>query len=79
MEIKCDRSDFEHGMIVGARWAEVFLKLLISWDLRAHQSLKFTQDGTKNIQGAAITSNALLFREVNVKWPDRLEQTEKLQ
>lgn len=39
---KYDLSDF--GLIVGARQFQ-YLKLLISWDFQAQQSLQFTQNG----------------------------------
>ncbi len=45
---KGDLSDFERGMVVGARrlvW--VFQKLLIYWDCQAQPSLGFTENGPK--------------------------------
>ncbi len=50
---KGDLSDFERGMVVGARRdVGVFQKLLIYWDFHAQPSLGFTENGLKreNIQ-----------------------------
>ncbi len=50
---KGDLSDFECGMVVGARRdVGVFQKLLIYWDFHAQPSLGFTENGLKkeNIQ-----------------------------
>ena len=40
---KCDLSDFDHGMIVGARQGGLSIseKLLISWDFHTEQPLEF--------------------------------------
>ena len=45
---KCDLSDFDHGMIIGARQGGLSQKLLISWDFHAQQSLEFADNGLKN-------------------------------
>ena len=51
---KCDRSDFDCGLIFGARWAGLSISetaYLISWDFHAQKSLEFTQNKKKkNIQ-----------------------------
>jgi len=51
---KGDLNDFEHGMVIGARWAglSVVQKLLIYWDFHAQPSLRFKEYGPKreNIQ-----------------------------
>ena len=50
MRRKCDLSDFDRGMIVGARQGGLSIseKLLISWDFHTQQSVDFTQSGAKN-------------------------------
>ncbi len=67
---KGDLSDFERGMVVGARrlvW--VFQKLLIYWDFNAQPSLGFTENGPKKrkypVSGSSVDGNALLMSEEN--------------
>ncbi len=81
---KGDLSDFERGMVVGARglvW--VFQKLLIYWDFHAQPSLGFTENGLKKrkypVSGSCVDENALLMSEVRGEWADWLEMIERQQ
>ncbi len=78
-----DLSDFERGMVVGARWAVwVFQKLLICWDFHAQPSLGFTEYGPKNRKysvSGSVDKNALLMSEVRGEWADWLEIIERQQ
>ncbi len=65
---KGDLSDFERGMVVGARQAGlIFQKLLIYWDFHAQPSLGFTENGLKKrkypVSGSCVDENALLMSE----------------
>ncbi len=67
---KGDLSDFERGMVVGARrlvW--VFKTLLIYWDFQVPPSLGFTENGPKKrkypVSGSCVDENALLRSEEN--------------
>ncbi len=72
---KVDLSDFERGMVVGARrlvWE--FQKLLIYWDFHAQPSLGFTEKKRKYpVSGSCVDENALLMSEVRGEWADWLE------
>ncbi len=67
---KGDFSDFEHGMVVGARRSGLSIqKLLIYWNFHAQQSLGFTENGLKKrkypVSGSCEDENALLMSEEN--------------
>lgn len=54
---KCDISDFERSMVVGARE-----KLLIYWDFHEQLSPGFTENGEKKkypVSGGSLGENAL--------------------
>ncbi len=62
---KGDLSDFERGMVVGARrlvW--VFQKLLIYWDFHTQPSLGFTEKGPKKrkypVSGSCVDEEGLV-------------------
>ncbi len=81
---KWDLSDFERGMVVGARrlvW--VFQKLLIYWDFHAQPSLGFTENGPKKrkypVSGSCVDENVLLMSEDRGEWTDWLEMIERQQ
>ncbi len=81
---KGDLSDFERGMVVGARRADLSIsKLLIYWDFHAQPSLGFTENGPKNIKcpvtDSCVDKNALLMSEVRGEWADWLEMIERQQ
>ncbi len=66
---KGDLSDFDHGMVVGARRAGLaFQKLLICWDFSTQPSLGFTENRPKKrkyaVSGSCVDENALLMSEV---------------
>ncbi len=70
---KGDLSDFERGMVFGARrvvW--VFQKLLIYWDFHTQPSLGFTQNGPNKrkypVSGIFVDVSALLMSEVRGEW-----------
>ncbi len=77
-------SDFERGMVVGARRAglhySVFQKLLIYWDFNAQPSLGFTENGPKKrkyrVSGSCVDENALLISAVRGERADWLEMIE---
>ena len=50
---KCDLSDFDHGMIVGARQGG-----LISWYFHAQHSAEFAENGVKNKKHPVSSSSA---------------------
>ncbi len=81
---KGDLSDFERGMVVGARRAVwVFQKLQIYWDFHAQPSLGFAENDPKKIKysvsGSCLDENALLMSEVRGEWADWLEMRERQQ
>ncbi len=63
---KGDLSDFEHGMVVGARRAGLSIS---NWDFHAQPSLGFTENGQKKrtypVSGSCVDKNALLRSEEN--------------
>ncbi len=67
---KGDLSDFERGMIVGARQTGLNLKkkLLIYWDFYIQPSLGFTENDPEKrkypVSGSCVDENALLMSEV---------------
>ncbi len=73
---KGDLSDFERGMVVGARRAG--LSILKTADL-----LRFTENGPKKrkypLSGSCVDENALLKSEVRGEWADWLEMIERQQ
>ncbi len=81
---KGDLSDFERGMVVGARQAvRVFKKQLIYWDFHVQPSLRFTENGLKKrkypVSGSCVDENTLLMSEVRGEWTIWLEMIEKQQ
>ncbi len=66
---KGDLSDFERGMVVGARRAG--LGFFFYWDFHAQPSLGFTENGPKEKypgSGSCVDENALLMSEVRGEW-----------
>ncbi len=65
---KGDLSDFERGMVVGARRAGIY------WDFHTQPSLGFTENGSKKrkypVSGSCVDENALLMSEVRGEWAD---------
>ena len=81
---KGDLSDFERGMVVGARRAgSEYQKLLIYWDFHTQPSLGFTENGPKKrkypMSGSCVDENALLMSEVRGGWADWFEMIERQQ
>ncbi|MDF4259779.1 hypothetical protein P3388_25940 [Vibrio parahaemolyticus] len=79
MRKKGDLSDFERGMVVGARRAG----LSIYWDFHTQPSLGFTEDGPKKkkypVSSSSLGENALLMPEVRGEWPDWFKMIERQQ
>lgn len=72
VNIKHDRRDYDHGIVVGAR--KGFKKLVLSCDFHTQLSWEFTHDGAKNKQ----TSSQWTFyglRRVGEEWQDWIELT----
>ncbi len=71
MEKKGDLSDFERGMVVGARRADLSI------------STGFTENGPKKrkypVSGSCVDENALLMSEFRGEWADWLEMIERQQ
>ncbi len=81
---KGDLSDFERGIVVGARWAGPSnkKKTLIHWDFHAQPSLGFTENGPKKTKypvSGSVDEKALLMSEVRGEWADWLEMIERQQ
>ncbi len=79
---KWDLSDFERGMVVGARRAGLSIKkLLIYWDFHTQPSLGFTENGPKKrkypVSGSCVDENALLMSEVRGEWTDMIRDNIK--
>ncbi len=82
---KGDLSDFECGMVVGARRAG--LSISKTTDLlgffHAQPSLGFTENGPKKrqypVSGSCVDENALLISEVRGECADWLEMIERQQ
>ncbi len=78
---KGDLSDFERGMVVGARRAG--LSISKTADFHAQPSLGFTENGPKKrkypVSGSCVDENALLMSEVRGEWADWLEMIERQQ
>ena len=79
---KGDLSDFERGMVVGARRA-VFQKLLIYWDFHAHTTISRVyrewSEKEKISSGSCVDENALLMSEVGGEWAEWFEMIERRQ
>ncbi len=85
MEKKGDLSDFERGMVVGARRADLSISETadLYWDFHAQPSLGFTENGPKKrkypVSGSCVDENVLLMSEVRGEWTDWLEMIERKQ
>ncbi len=81
---KEDLSDFERGMVVGAR--EAGLSISKTADLLGFSQTtisRFTENGQKKrkypVSGSCVDENALLMSEVRGEWADWLEMIERQQ
>ncbi len=67
-------------MVVGARQAGLFQKLLFYWDFHAQPYLGFTENGQKKrkypVSSSCGDENALLMSEVRGEGADLLEMIE---
>jgi len=70
MEKKGDLSNFERGMVVGARHAG--LSIFSYWDFHAQPFLGFTKNGVKSekhpVCSSPVGENALLMLEIRGEW-----------
>ncbi len=77
---KGDLSDFERGMVVGARWAGLSIS---KTGIFMHNHLGLTENGPKKrkypVSGSCVDENALLMSEVRGEWADWLEMIERQQ
>ncbi len=80
---KGDLSNFEHGMVVGARRAGLSISKTADLLGFSQPSLGFTENGLKKIKypvnGSCVDKNALLMSEVRGEWADWLEMIESQQ
>ncbi len=80
---KGDLSDFERGMVVGARQADLSISKTADLLGFSHANLGFTENCPKKIKypvtGRCVDENALLMSEVRGEWADWLEMIEKQQ
>ncbi len=80
---KGDLSDFERGMVVGARQADLSISKTEDLLGYSHTILGFTENGPKKIKypvsGSCVDKNALLMSEVREEWADWLEMIERQQ
>jgi len=70
-----DLSNFEHGMVVGARRAGLSISQYASnWDFSSQPFLGFTKNGVKRekhpVCDSPVGENALLMLEVRGEWAD---------
>ncbi len=69
---KGDLSDFERGMVVGARRAGLSISKTADLLIHTQPSLEFTENGPKNrkypVSGSCVDENALLMSEVRGEW-----------
>lgn len=76
---KGDLSNFERGMVVGARRTGLH-NLLSYWDFHAQPFLGFT-NGVKRekhpVCGSPVGENGLLMQEVRGEWADRFKLIEE--
>ncbi len=80
---KVGLSDFECGMVVGARQADLSISKTADLLGYSHTNLGFTENGPKKIKypvsRSCVDENALLMSEVRGEWADWLEMIEKQQ
>ena len=80
---KEDLSDFERGMVVGARRAGLSISKTADLLGFSQPSLGFTENGPKKrkypVSGSCVDENALLMSEVRGEWADWLEMIERQQ
>ncbi len=84
MRKKGDFSDFERGMVVGARQADLSIsKTADLLGFSPQPSLGFTENGPKNIKypvtGRGVDENALLMSKVRREWADWLKMIDRQQ
>ncbi len=81
---KMDLSDFERGMVIGARRAGLSISKTADFLLGfSHTTISTTENGQKKrkypVSGSCVDENALLMSEVRGEWTDWLEMIERQQ
>ncbi len=82
--VKGDLSDFERGMVVGARRTGLSISKTADLLGFSHTTIsRFTENGPKKrkyqVSGSCVDENALLMSEVRGEWTDWLEMIERQQ
>ena len=76
---KCDLSDFDRGLSVGAR-VNISVTADLPVILTRNSLYSFPQNGAKikkqPVSGSSVDGSALVMREVNGEWPDWFKLTE---